>query len=74
MDDAVTLTGMEYGGITPLGLPGGWLLLVDAAVAATASVVVGSGVRRSKIVLPGAALARLPGAEVVDGLATPLAG
>jgi prolyl-tRNA editing enzyme YbaK/EbsC (Cys-tRNA(Pro) deacylase) len=32
-------------------------------------VVIGSGVRRSKILLPGAVLARLPGAEVVDGLA-----
>ncbi len=72
MDDAVALTGMEYGGITPLGLPGGWLLLVDAAVDAAPVVVVGSGVRRSKIVLPGAALAALPGAEVVDGLATPV--
>jgi prolyl-tRNA editing enzyme YbaK/EbsC (Cys-tRNA(Pro) deacylase) len=71
MDDAVALTGMEHGGITPLGLPDGWLLLVDAAVAATAEVVVGSGVRRSKLVLPGAGLAGLPGAEVVDGLAAP---
>ena len=73
MDDAVALTGMEYGGITPLGLPGDWLLLVDAAVAATPVVVVGSGVRRSKLVLPGAALGTLPGAEVVDGLASPVA-
>jgi prolyl-tRNA editing enzyme YbaK/EbsC (Cys-tRNA(Pro) deacylase) len=72
MDDAVALTGMEYGGLTPLGLPGDWLLLVDAAVDATPFVVVGSGVRRSKLVLPGAALARLPGAEVVDGLASPV--
>jgi prolyl-tRNA editing enzyme YbaK/EbsC (Cys-tRNA(Pro) deacylase) len=72
MDDAVALTGMEYGGITPLGLPGDWLLLVDAAVAATPFVVVGSGVRRSKLVLPGAALRTLPGAEVVDGLASPV--
>ena len=41
MDDAVALTGMEYGGITPLGLPDGWPLLVDAAVAAAPAVVVG---------------------------------
>ena len=72
MDVAVAETGMEYGGITPLGRPAGWLLLVDAAVVATPLVVVGSGVRRSKLVLPGAALAELPGAEVVDGLATPV--
>jgi prolyl-tRNA editing enzyme YbaK/EbsC (Cys-tRNA(Pro) deacylase) len=71
MDVAVAETGMEYGGITPLGLPDGWLLLVDAAVAATPYVVVGSGVRRSKLVLPGAALPQVPGAELVDGLAGP---
>ena len=68
MDVAVERTGMEYGGITPVGLPHDWLLLVDAAVAATPWVVVGSGLRRSKLVLPGAAVAALPGAEVVEGL------
>ncbi len=68
MDQAVERTGMEFGGITPVGLPDGWLLLVDAAVAATPWVVVGSGLRRSKLVLPGAGVAALPGAEVVEGL------
>jgi len=71
MDDAVMLTGMEYGGITPLGLPEGWPLLVDAAVAAASAVVVGSGLRRSKLALPGSLAAALPGAEVVEGLARP---
>lgn len=69
MDDAVAITGMEYGGITPIGLPAEWPVLVDAAVAAAAAVVVGSGVRHSKLALPGPLAARLPGAEVVDGLA-----
>ena len=32
MDLAVAETGMEYGGITPIGLPAGWPLLVDARV------------------------------------------
>ncbi|MGQ0575922.1 MAG: YbaK/EbsC family protein [Pseudonocardia sp.] len=72
MDDAVALTGMEYGGITPVGLPPGWPLLVDAAVAAAPAVVVGSGVRHSKLALPGALAAALPGAEVVDGLGRPV--
>jgi prolyl-tRNA editing enzyme YbaK/EbsC (Cys-tRNA(Pro) deacylase) len=67
--DAVAQTGMEYGGITPIGLPAGWPVLVDAAVAATPAVVVGSGLRRSKLILAGADLARLPGAVVLDGLA-----
>src|SRR3954470_8254875 len=34
MDEAVRLTGMEYGGITPIGLPQDWPVLVDARVVA----------------------------------------
>jgi prolyl-tRNA editing enzyme YbaK/EbsC (Cys-tRNA(Pro) deacylase) len=70
MDQAVELTGMEYGGITPLGLPADWPILVDARVAAAEAVVVGSGIRGSKLAVPGAVLAALPGAEVVEGLAS----
>jgi len=72
MDVAVAETGMEYGGITPIGLPAHWPILVDEAVAATVQVIIGSGVRRSKIVLPGQTLADLPGAEVVAALGTPI--
>jgi prolyl-tRNA editing enzyme YbaK/EbsC (Cys-tRNA(Pro) deacylase) len=60
---------MEYGGITPIGLPEGWPVLVDAAVAAAGPVVVGSGLRASKLELPGEALSDLPGAVVLNGLA-----
>jgi prolyl-tRNA editing enzyme YbaK/EbsC (Cys-tRNA(Pro) deacylase) len=69
MDEAVRLTGMEYGGITPIGLPKDWPVLVDARVVAIPHVVIGSGVRHSKIAIPGPALGALPGAEVIDGLA-----
>ena len=68
MDEAVALTGMQYGGITPLGLPADWPILVDEAVAASSGVVVGGGVRGSKLFVPGAVLAALPGAEVIEGL------
>lgn len=69
MDVAVAETGMEYGGITPVGLPAAWPILVDARVAAAPAVVIGSGLRRSKLVLPGAAVAHLPGARVIPSLA-----
>lgn len=69
MDDAVGRSGMEYGGITPVGLPSDWPVLVDARVVQREQIVIGSGVRRSKLRLPGALAAELPGAEVVDGLA-----
>ncbi len=68
MDEAVAQTGMEYGGITPVGLPAGWPVLIDSAVAAAPLVIVGSGVRRSKLALPGEVLTRLPGAVVLEGL------
>ena len=68
MDAATSASGMEHGGITPLGLPADWPVLIDAAVAAADRVVIGSGVRRSKISLPGAALAQLPNAVVLDAL------
>src|SRR5919112_966608 len=69
VDEAVRLTGMEYGGITPIGLPQDWPVLVDARVVAMPHVVIGSGVRHSKIAIAGPALGALPGAEVIEGLA-----
>ena len=68
LEQTVADTAMEFGGITPVGLPEGWPVLVDPAVLAAPFVVVGSGLRRSKLVLPGAAAADLPGAELLPGL------
>ncbi|MFC7491612.1 MULTISPECIES: YbaK/EbsC family protein [unclassified Knoellia] len=65
-DDAVSLTEMEFGGITPIGLPAAWPVLVDAAVVAAGAVVIGSGLRRSKLLVEGAALAKLPNATVLE--------
>ncbi|QTE30749.1 YbaK/EbsC family protein [Pengzhenrongella sicca] len=100
-EQATEASGMEYGGITPLGLPADWRVLVDSRVVGSrvvgsrvvgsrggdagvgdsavgdsavgdsdaGVVIIGSGLRRSKLALAGALLARLPGAEVIDGLA-----
>lgn len=65
---AVEGTGMEYGGITPVGLPAGWRVLVDASVVDIDIAVIGSGVRRSKLLVPGRDLGLLPGVEVLEGL------
>ena len=67
-DWAVAETGMEYGGITPVGVPDGWPILVDRDVTEQPWVLLGSGLRRSKLALPGASLAELPGAQVLEGL------
>ena len=72
VDEITALTGMEYGGITPIGLPEGWPVLVDEAVAKTGSVIVGSGIRGSKLRLPGRLLAALASAQVLPGLGIPV--
>ena len=71
-DVAVAESGMAFGGITPVGLPSSWPLLIDTAVAAGELLVVGSGIRGSKLALPGDVLSRLPGAVVLEGLGQPL--
>jgi prolyl-tRNA editing enzyme YbaK/EbsC (Cys-tRNA(Pro) deacylase) len=71
--EAVTVaSGMEYGGITPIGLPADWPVLVDEAVAKLPSAVIGSGIRGSKLRLPGRLLAAMPSAQVLPGLGVPV--
>ena len=65
---AVEASGMEYGGITPVGVPASWRLLIDSRCAEGWSCI-GSGLRRSKLFVPDGFLAALPGAEVIEGLA-----
>lgn len=66
METATSLSGMEYGGITPIGLPVDWPILVDDTVAAGEWLVIGSGIRGSKVAIRGADLAKLPSAEILD--------
>jgi prolyl-tRNA editing enzyme YbaK/EbsC (Cys-tRNA(Pro) deacylase) len=65
MDTAVSLTGMEYGGITPVGLPADWPLLIDLNVMDQERVIIGSGIRGSKLLAVTETLASLPNAEVM---------
>ncbi len=62
---AEELTGMQQGGITPVGLPEDWPVLVDEAVVEAGPVVIGAGIRGAKLLVDGAALAALPGAAVL---------
>jgi prolyl-tRNA editing enzyme YbaK/EbsC (Cys-tRNA(Pro) deacylase) len=65
MDTAVLLTGMEYGGITPVGLPADWPVLIDVNVLDQQRVIIGSGIRGSKLLASPDALTALPNAEVL---------
>lgn len=65
MEQATSLTKMEYGGISPIGLPADWPVLVDSTVKDIAYAVIGSGIRKSKLILTGSLLSRLPNVKVM---------
>jgi prolyl-tRNA editing enzyme YbaK/EbsC (Cys-tRNA(Pro) deacylase) len=66
MDIAVKISAMEYGGITPIGLPNDWPIIIDKAVINAQNVIVGSGIRKSKLLVPSQFLATLSNAIVMD--------
>jgi prolyl-tRNA editing enzyme YbaK/EbsC (Cys-tRNA(Pro) deacylase) len=65
MDTALALTKMEYGGITPIGLPADWPILVDQAVMKNELVILGGGIRGSKLAVKTRVFNDLPNATVM---------
>ncbi len=63
-------TGMLIGGVTPFGVPDDLPIYVDARVMARDRVIVGGGSRSLKVNVDPEVFARMPQAEVVEGLAT----
>lgn len=68
MVQAVAQTAMEPGAITPVGLPSDWPILVDKAVVDSDLLIIGSGIRKSKLVVSGSFFATLPNVQIVEGL------
>ncbi len=68
MELAVEATQMEYGAITPIGLPSDWPIFIDKRVADSAYVIIGSGLRQSKLAVTGAFLSALPNVRVLEDL------
>ena len=68
-EETRALTGMEIGGVTPLALPAGLEVWVDARARACEWVILGGGGRSTKIKAAAAIFDHIPGASVVEGLA-----
>jgi prolyl-tRNA editing enzyme YbaK/EbsC (Cys-tRNA(Pro) deacylase) len=66
MDTALSLAGMEYGGITPIGLPADWPIYVDGRVVEQERLILGSGIRGSKILTTSQILKMIKNVEVMD--------
>ena len=64
------LTGMQIGGVTVFGLPEAMPIWVDDRVMARDRIILGGGSRSWKVIASPAILERLPGVEIVPGLAT----
>ncbi len=62
-------TGMEYGSITPIGLPKEWKILVDSMIKEQSQIIIGGGLVKSKISLPVDLFLKLPNVEIVEGIA-----
>lgn len=69
LDFVMQATDMEFGSITPLGLPDDWLVLVDSSLVDRDQVIIGGGLVQSKIMLPTELLLSLPNVQMVEGLA-----
>ncbi|MES2225802.1 MAG: YbaK/EbsC family protein [Patescibacteria group bacterium] len=72
LEDVIAESGMEYGSITPVGLPASWRILIDSRLMEKEKVIVGGGKQVSKLLVPTAFLAQLPNVEVVENLASKL--
>ena len=66
------LTGMEIGGVTPLGLPEDLPIWIDNLVMEAPKVIIGGGSRSAKIYLSPDNLLRFPNTHVVEGLSMPI--
>lgn len=66
-EETLEVTQMEYGSITPIGLPQSWPLLIDQ-VLVNSNVVIGSGKRSSKLYLSGKLLVEHTGGMSLEGL------
>lgn len=69
LDEVLLQTGMEYGSITPIGLPTDWKILIDSRLMQKEKIIVGGGKQISKILVPTAIFKELQNVEIVEGLA-----
>jgi prolyl-tRNA editing enzyme YbaK/EbsC (Cys-tRNA(Pro) deacylase) len=68
-EETMTLTGMQIGGVTVLALPPDLPVYVDDRIMVLPWMILGAGSRAAKVKVSPQALLRLPGVQVVPGLA-----
>ena len=69
IENTIEVTGMQLGGVTPIGLPEHVPVWVDSRVMDCEQIILGGGNRTSKIIVSPDQLLKVPHSEIVDGLA-----
>ena len=69
LDYVLDKTQMEYGSITPIGLPDDWMILVDPLIKEQKQIIIGGGLVNAKISLPTELFLKIPNVEIVEGIA-----
>ncbi len=72
-EQMMELTGMDVGGVTPLGLPDDLPLYVDSRIMALDWIILGSGGREAKIKISPDVFKQMPAAKTIENLATSFA-
>ncbi len=69
LEEILQETGMEYGSITPVGLPDAYRILIDSRLMLKDRIVVGAGKQIAKLLVPTEFFKSLPNVEIVEKLA-----
>ena len=72
LDYVLKKTKMEYGSITAIGLPQSWPVLIDQDVLKPLQIIIGSGLKKSKLKISTEFLQKLPNVKIVENLASSL--
>ncbi len=67
-EQTIVLTGMEIGGVTPFALPENLPVYIDQKVMGLEYVILGSGVRSSKVKASPEILMKSPNTQLISGL------
>jgi len=69
LDYVIEQTKMEFGSITPIGLPNEWHIFIDPLTLKEEYIIIGGGFKTSKLMIPSKLLLQLPNAMILEGLA-----
>ena len=71
LEKVIEQTQMEYGSITPFGLPSSWKILMDSRIFENDAIIVGGGKQISKLLVPTKVFKNIPNVEIIPDLGKP---